>query len=253
MNLRFVDVDFTRDPRYVPGHIAAGNVEKFARYEDSAPVYPEKDWLGMADEIGDTGLDSLVTRIYNQKQEGSCVANASAQAMEIMQALQFGKENVVHLSAISLYKRIGRSAQSGAVVTDALEELEAKGILPLDDEDNKKRFKHTMPNTGFGTPYPAGWEKTAEMFKAIEWLRIESLVELVSAMFNRHSTVVGRSGHSINYTRPLNKSGKLVTKYVNSWGDWGDAGFGYDSMSMMRSASRGAFAIRAITRPEFQT
>lgn len=249
---KYLDVDFTKDPRYVFGYKGPGDTQKFAKYGDNFPTYKEGDWLGIADTIGDTGLDSLVTRIYNQKSEGSCVANATCQAIEIIQALQFGKDRVSHLSAISLYKRIGRSPSSGANVGDAWDEINESGVLPLDDEANKARFKHTMPNTGFYTPYPDGWQTTAAMFKGLEAFQINSLEELVSAQFNRHPVVVGRSGHSICYVRPMNKDGKLVNKYANSWGDWGEGGYGFDGMGSMRSSSNGAWALVSVTAPTFQ-
>ena len=259
-NRSFIDVDFTQDPRFTPGDCSPRTFGLpvvpglFSAYADEAPVYPEKDWPGMADAMAKAGggCSQLVTRIYNQQSEGSCVANATSQSHEIVQAVQFGKDRVVHLSAISLYKRIGRSASSGAMVSDGLEEMSLKGILPLDDEANKARFKHTMPNTGFKTPYPDGWEETAKLFRGHEWLVVNAVEELVSALFNQQPVVVGRSGHSICYCDPVYKDGSLVVKYVNSWGDWGDEGYGYDSTKLIRSSSNWAFALRSVTVPQFQ-
>lgn len=226
----------------------------FRSYGDEAPVYPESQWKEMAEAMAKAGggCTQLVTRVYNQKSEGSCVANATSQSHEIVQATQFGKDRVVHLSAISLYKRIGRSASSGAMVSDGLEEMSERGILPLDDEANKAKFKHTMPNTGFKTPYPDGWEETAKMFGAHEWLVVNAVDELISALLNQHPVVVGRSGHSICYCDPVYKDGNLVVKYVNSWGDWGDEGYGYDSTKLIKSSSNWAFALRSIVVPTFQ-
>lgn len=250
---KFLDVDFTKDPRYVFGYTGPGDTSRFSSYGDNFPLYDEGDWLELADQIGDMGLDSLVTRIYDQKQEGSCVANATSQAIEVCQAEQFGKDRVVHLSAISLYKRIGRSPSSGANVGDAWDEINASGVLPLDDEANKARFKHTMPNTGFSTAYPEGWQETGKMFRGLKAFKINALKELVSAQFNRHPVVVGRSGHSICYLRPMRKEKVLVDKYANSWKlSWGDQGFGYDSQGMMKSSSNGAWALVSITAPSFQ-
>lgn len=249
-----LDIDFTQDPRYVPGFNGVGNIERFANYEDEDEVYPESEWKDRAAAIGPgEGLDELVTRIYDQKQEGSCVANATCQGIEIIQAKQFGRDRVVHLSAISLYKRIGSSAQSGAVVSDAWDAINAEGVLPLDDEANKARFKHTMPNTGYRTPYPPDWQQTARMFMGVEALAINNVASGVSASLKGHPIIVGRSGHSILYARLMLQDGKLVMKYPNSWSpEWNDHGYGYDSESMMRSAFRGAFALRAITVPTFQ-
>lgn len=247
----FLDVDFTKDPRYVPGDLGVRAFgEAMRAYGEVVPEIPEAQWQAKADllEAAGGGADEYVTRIYDQKSEGSCVANACAQALEIIQALKFGKDKVVPLSAISLYKRIGRSPGSGAMVSDGLDELVDRGILPLDTPENKTRFAATMPATGFYTPYPAGWEAVAKRFRVTEFFLIRTVAQLITALLMQHPVVVGRSGHSICYTRPVYRSGKLTVKYANSWSpDWGEQGFGYDSLSMIRSSASWAFAIRSMT------
>lgn len=254
----FIDVDFTQETRFGRGDLGmrAIDAQRFASYADEAPVYPESQWREMADAIQKAGggCSALVTRIYNQKQEASCVANATSQSHEITQAKQFGKDRVVHLSAISLYKRIGRSPSSGAMVSDGLEEMAERGILPLDDEANRARFGQcVMPNTGFSTKYPANWEQTAANFRVHEWLVLNSVAELISALLNQQPVVVGRSGHSICYCDAIYEDGKLLVKYANSWsGDWGEEGFGYDSLKLIKSSANWAFAPRSVVVPTFQ-
>lgn len=252
MNTDFLDVDFTKCPEYVFGDLGGTFCDVGPSYEDSQPLIPESEWQGICEKMDATGggLDSLVTRIYNQKQEGSCVANATSQSHEIKQAEAFGKDKVVHLSAISLYKRIGRSPGSGAMVSDGLDEGSTRGILPLDNPENRAKFGNiVMPNTGFYEKYPTGWEQVAKLFRFDERFIVRSVEGLISALLSGHPVVVGRAGHSICYCRPMYKSGRLVVKYVNSWGDWGDAGFGYDSLSMIRSSASWAFAVRSIIVP----
>jgi hypothetical protein len=248
---KFLDVDFTQDPNYTFGNcgVKAFGVPPFRSFGDEIEVIPESQWrelIAQMDAAGG-GADQLVTRIYDQKSEGSCVANACSQACEIVQALQNGKENVVHLSAMSLYKRIGRSPSSGAMVDDGLEEMAEKGVLPLDNEENRAKFgAAVMPNTGWSTRYPADWEQTAKKFRATEWFICNSVAELISALLKQYPVVVGRSGHSICYTRPMYKNNALVVKYANSWGSWGDQGFGYDSMNLIRASASWAFALRSV-------
>jgi hypothetical protein len=255
---KFVDVRFDQDPRYVMGNLGDRDDGHLCRaFSDAALVIPEDRWPDLAAEMdaNNSGLDALVTRIYDQKQEGSCVANASAQAMEIIQAVQFGKDRVIPLSAISLYKRIGRSASSGAFVGDGITELCENGILPLDTPENREKFKHVMPNTGFREPFPEGWETTGELFLAVEFLKINHVAELISALYQRFPVVVGREGHSICYVRPKYEDGDLMAKYANSWGDWGDNGYGYDTLKQIKKCvgpSVGTYALRAIVTPDFQ-
>ncbi len=253
INPQFIDVDFEKDPNYIFGAKPKG---KFAgaRYEDVVETIPESDWQRLSEEMDaeNTSAENLVTRIYNQGQEGSCVANASCQAHEIAQAIQFGLDNVVHLSAISLYKRIGSSAQSGANVEDGIDEMVKRGVLPLDTPENRAKFGScVMPNTGFRTSYPSGYEAVMLKLRAHEWNSITSVGGLMTAGYKRHPIVVGRAGHSICYVRPK-WDGKWLWKYVNSWGEWGDAGgkfdhgFGYDSQRLFNQSAQWAYALRTV-------
>lgn len=248
---RFIDIDFVCDPRYLFGALPLPTAERdrFAHYGDVTPVIPEPEWRGIIERMDADGggADRFVTRIYDQDGEGSCVANACSQAVEICQAKQFGRDNVVPLSAISLYKRIGRSPGSGAMVSDGLDELSGRGILPLDTDANRAKYgHHVMPNCGFYEKFPNGWEQTAKQFHGTEWFICDTVAELITALLNQHPVVVGRSGHSVCYTRPMYRGNSLVVKYANSWGDWGDNGYGYDSLGMIRSAANWAFALRQV-------
>jgi hypothetical protein len=253
---RFVDVDFETDPRYVFGDRGAACFDADTLfYEDVVPVIPRDQWPALAEKCDaeKNGLEWLVTRIYDQSNEGSCVANACSQAHEIIQAKENGRENVIHLSAISLYKRIGRSPNSGAMVSDGLEEMTDRGILPLDTPENRAKFgDKVMPNTGFYKAYPSDWEATAALLKGVERFVIRSFDGLVTAGFNGHPAVVGRQGHSICYNRATYKSGRLLMPYPNSWRiDWGSpfgamtGGFGFDSESQIKQSAGWAFALRS--------
>lgn len=249
---KFIDIDFPTQQQYVAGDLGIRALDqRCAAYGDSINVIPESRWKEEAAAIqaAGGGCSQLVSRIYNQGQEGSCVANACSQALEIIQAKQIGKANVVPLSAISLYKRIGRSAQSGAMVSDGLEEMASRGILPLDTPANRAKYgAAVMPNTGFREPYPAGWEATALKFRATEWFILRSVPELITALIRQEPVVVGRDRHSICYCDPVYQGNSLLAKYVNSWGEsFGENGFGYDSIGKIRSSASWAFALRAAT------
>lgn len=258
------DIDFTKDPRYIRGDLTPDDYRAFdprkqlfgadkASYEDVYRTIPESEWKDHIAAIDTAGgsLDLIVNWIYNQRNEGSCVANACSQGLEIVQSLQLGKDKSVKLSAISLYKRIGSSPGSGAMVSDGLEEMQRRGVLPLDTPENRARFGDAvMPATGFYTKYPDNWEQTAKFFKVTEALVVRSVEGLITALINQHPVIVGRSGHSICYVRPMYRNGTLTVKYANSWGSWGDNGYGYDTGGMIRSSSGWAFAIRSVTVPE---
>ena len=256
----FEDVDFTKDPKYVRGDITPPG-EKFAgvrEYGDVAPTIDESEYPALVEKMEEDGggIERLIEEVKDQTKEGSCVGNADAMATEIKGKQQFGKLVYPILSAISLYKRIGSSPNSGANIGDALEESAKNGILPLNNEANKAKYPHTMPATGFRTPFPQGWEETAKRFRTQEWFILKGQAQLMTALLHGHPVVVGRSGHSICYCRPMYRSGKLGVLYVNSWGDWGfgagglSSGFGWDSLSMVRSAAQWAFCVRAVVDPQ---
>lgn len=249
-----VDVDFTKDERFVFGDLGR-NPSKLmcAVADDEVPLIPESQWRFEAEKFQGMGggLDRLVVNIFDQGSEGSCVGNATVQCHQVMQAAQFGKNNVVKLSAISLYKRIGSSPNSGAMVDDALEEVQSRGIVPLDTPENRTKFGNVvMPPRGYFNSLPSGWENVAKQFRSDERLIIQSEAALFSCLFRGFPVVVGRAGHSILYLRPVWTGSKWLIKYVNSWSDdWGERGFGYDSASLFRQSADWAFALRSIVVP----
>lgn len=254
---RFLDVYFPDDPNYVFGDLGVSFCASFPDYEAAEPLLTWEQIdaaIEFLDANPEAGLDHLITWILNQLREGSCVGNATTQGLQTVWNKQLGKEREVRLAAISLYKQIGRSPNSGAMVSDAMDAIREVGILPLDTPENRKRFgNHVMPATGFYTPYPPDWKQTAAKFRGVEFLVIRSLQAMFSALVKGHPVVVGREGHSILYVRPM--QGRRV-KYANSWGAWGTSGgtlphgFGIDSANQVQKSASWAFAIRAVSVPE---
>lgn len=246
-----VDVHFPSDPRFVAGFNGYGDkLKMLGRYEDTVNIIPESQWKQLYEERKALGVSmrGLVSRIYDQSQEGSCVANAAGQAHEVLQAKELGKDRVTPLSAISLYKRIGSSAGSGAYIGDAMDELKERGILPLDTPENRARFNDkVMPHTGFRSPYPSDWENTAKEFKMLEAFRGSSRAEMFTALFNLHPICVGRAGHSIMYADPILEGSSWLIEYANSWSEgWGDNGYGRDSSNLIRSSAGEFIVYRSI-------
>lgn len=263
---RFIDYDFQAAPAmYHRGSIIPANAAELCAsmpaYEDAVAPIPSSQWKEIVEHIEatKTGAEWLISRVFNQAQEGSCVGNAATQMMEMLQAKQFGKENVTLLAAISLYQLIGRSPSSGAMVSDALDELRRIGVVPLDTPANRERFGDiVMPHTGFYTKRPQGCEAVAANFKADEFYVIRTYEGLITAGLVGDGAVVGRSGHSIKYVRPTFQGSKLLYTYVNSWREsWGfpmagfKGGFGADSDRSIRSSAGWAFAVRSTITPSW--
>lgn len=248
----FIDVDFSKDPHFVFGDTTPDG-EKFLGMQEYGDVYETiddslVDGLIEQQEAAGGGSEWFIKYILNQLREGSCVGNAETAMQMILQALQFGLDNVILLSAISMYKQIGSSANSGANVADALDASANVGQLPLDTPENRAKFgSMVMPATGFSTPFPTGWKDTAKLFRTAKSLVVKNIAQMNTCLLNKHPVQVGRQGHSITYVKVFLKNGKRNYLYVNSWGDWGipagkmPYGFGVDSVSTGLQSSRWAY------------
>ena len=264
---RWLDLDFgsesTRTGNFTgcnPNEAPVGTFR--ACFEDryGAELIPKSDWKELIERKNSeqSWMSELIARVFNQGQEGACVADTAAQQHEICQSLQFGLDRVIHLSAISLYKRTGSSPGSGSTLDDNIREIMETGILPLDDEANKKRFNHCMPNTGFRLPFPGGWQHTAELFRGHEYLDIRSWEGLATCIFNGYPVMYARDGHCITGVRLFLDQGRFLLGYCNSWGPWGDQlnslfpyGMGYDSESKASRAAPGAVCMRSVRSPQY--
>lgn len=259
INPAFIDVDFSRQDTYPTGYNGLGTLPKCTRFKDAVDLIPKSEWKRIANEkkAAGGGVSQFITRIFNQGQEGSCVGNMATQMLEATHARQFGKKNVIQLSAISMYKQIGSSPSSGANVGDALERGLDTGFLPLDTPENRLIFgDKVMPHTGFRTPYPADWKNTAKEFRYDEYLECQSVEEMVTALLKDYGVGVGRAGHSILYCDVWFDVDAMYILYANSWGEWGIAagsfsyGFGLDSARLFNSSADWCYAARSTIVPK---
>lgn len=225
--------------------------EVFRIYEDlyADDIIPRSEWRDLI-EMSD-GSQEFVVRIKNQGSEGSCTSNATTGAWEIKQNEMTRRPLV--LSAISLYKRVGRSPSSGSTVDGNVREITERGALLADSYEAstqlaKAKGLATFPERGFYTPWPSQWETNAEPFRAFEWTDVETIEGMFSALLRGLPCVYGRAGHAICGVRLVYRDGKFACKYANSWGDWGDDGFGYDTESYIARAinTYGCFALRQV-------
>lgn len=218
------------------------------------PLVDEDEWRDRAE--ASTHLRELVQKVKNQKSEPSCASNSAAQNLELVTVIQLGQQHWIELSAISLYKRVG-SRRSGSYLSDNLRELTTgEGILPVNKPETKafledKGFPphHVFPETGYNVPFPQDWQQTAAQFRIFpdEVYRISNMQEFASCIFAGHPVSYGRAGHAITGVDVVYEDGKFYICYVNSWGNWGDNGFGYDSFRYVErnGGDYGAWCCRA--------
>ena len=222
-------------------------------FEDQFDIYPREDWPELIEQ--NTSLREVVQRIYNQRQEGSCASNATCQAMEIAWRQTLGPAAYVAFSPISIYRWVANGPNDGSVISHNLRQLRDVGALPLTDEASKASLQrmglpqiHTLEHTGYYQSFPDGWKTTAGYFQCVEWYDIESFDGIISALLDDFPVVYGRSGHAICGVAPYQDGRTFGIEYANSWGDWGDNGYGRDTESKISRAvkSYGAWALRAV-------
>jgi hypothetical protein len=227
-----------------------------SEFESSFSLIPRNEWREIA-EIRRRAMKTLIPDRRNQGREGACVGNAATRSQEYCDAVAFGPDRRIPLSAMGVYKRIGRSAQSGAVIADALEVMKTGGSLPLDSDEARRIFEaefgfppaHTHPATGFSTRLPNGWQQTGELLTIDEYWRIRSIEGFVTALFSNLGVVYGRSRHAICGIDWLESGGKEYIEYDNSWG----AQLGQQRVRLRRAAlARATAHLRLVCRPDHE-
>jgi hypothetical protein len=264
---RWLDVDLaleaTKTGNFTgcnPNEAPIGTFRAIYEEKYGSEVYGRDLWKQMIEEkdAKKTWFSELINRVYNQKNEGSCVANACAGMHEDCQALQFGVDSVIHLSAMSLYHFTGSRPNSGSTLDGNLNRIMKYGVLPSNAyPENVSRFKHCHVDVGFYTKLADGWEETAEMFKGHEFLDISTSEGFATCLLKGYPVMYARSGHCIRAVRLFYKGGKFLLGYLNSWGQWGDVlndlfsyGMGYDSERVMQGAASGAVCLRSVNSPQ---
>lgn len=223
-------------------------------FGDRLEVYPESEWRERW-EANKPSLRPFVHRIKDQGREGSCTSNAGTGCWETLASFAYGVEFV--LSAMSLYKRCGSGPNSGSTVGCNMRKLRDEGALPAPHEREIVRRlglnpEHCFPETGWRNRLPSGWQETAKHFRLDEFFEIRNIEEFVSALLQGYAVHYGRRGHSIYGVALTYKDGRPYCEYANSWGNWGDEGFGYDTISGLRRSINqyGAYCYNNVHLPD---
>ena len=125
----------------------------------------------------------------------------------------YGEHRWYELSALSMYKRIGRSAGSGAYIGDCADELDTRGILPSDNATNVATWEHTHQDSGgWSNRLPSGWESTGKKWRCQVYRVTDRESWFTVTMMYQLRIHLGRSRHAI--------SGVFVVKdgiVINLW------------------------------------
>ncbi len=217
---------------YPPGYRAGCNrrATKFGAccrlLADEVETIPRDDWQQW---IGKVSLRPHVKTILDQNGYGSCATESPTQGLMIVRDV--GGHPFVLLNPLSIYRVTSGGSDNGSSIDENLAFARTVGILPEAYWPRSKGF-HATP--------PAGWQAEAAKYKIGEFYDIATEDEFGSALLRGFAVVFGWSGHSVIATSLLSTT---KFEYANSWGDWGDQGFGTLALSSV-NWGYGAFAIR---------
>lgn len=160
------------------------------------------------------------------------------------------------VSALSVYIEANPRQWGGANVRQVLEIACRRGILPDKTQPREYGFKHTLQGTtGQGNqnqssgPWvslsrlPDGWQETAKHFRPLEVIFPDSWEQAVCLVLHGYAVSVGRNGHAIPWMQW--NHAQQVMAYPDSYDVTR-----YDSLSTVKRAWGGSFAIASVTAPD---
>ena len=169
--------------------------------------------------------------ILNQDGVGSCAAEAGTNCKASLDAYQ-GLPEIVY-NPWSVYWKTSGGSDRGSSIGENAEYIRDNGICP----------EEVWPRSKGWRSEPGGEAKrVAKFFRIEEFFHCENVDQVVSAMLQGYDIHAGYSGHSISFCRSLTDS---TLEFMNSWGNWGDAGFGTLSHNKIYFAY-GAYAYKYV-------
>lgn len=226
----------------------------------SEKIVPRSDWDSLYDTMK-PNYSRRKTWQYDQNGEGTCTSNATGGCYSYIWAKTYGKETAIAPSPPTIYNYCANGPNQGSTTSCNLKRIRDFGCLPINHEKNKDVMRrlgldpsHTCPAVGWNSPrrLPSGaMSETAKNFRLDEFYEISSIEGFFSALFHGFSIMYGRSGHAIHGVDIVKRGSQWYCKYDNSWGNWGENGFGFDSESYLKR-SRGyqwAYAFQSIIEP----
>jgi hypothetical protein len=193
---------------------------------DEIEIIPRDKWGGL---IGQVNLRPFVNQILDQNGYGSCATESTTQGVQIARAVAGAP--FVLLNPLSIYRVTSGGSDRGSSIDENLQFARDHGILP---ESYWPRSK------GWRAAPPADWKSVAANYRIDEFFDVGTVEELGTALLRGFPVVFGWQGHSVIATRLLSAT---MFEYANSWGDWGDEGFGTLSLDSV-NWGYGAFAVK---------
>jgi len=198
---------------------------------DHVEVIPRRDWR---DLIGKISLRPRVPVVLDQDGVGSCATESATGAVHLIRAL-YGLPHVL-LNPWFVYHTTSGGRDAGSSIDQNLAFIRENGIAPDSVWPRSKGWR-ARPS--------AEAQREARKYRIHEFYDIGSWEEFGTALLLGFPVVWGYSGHSI-LAVGLKDEDTII--YLNSWGNWGDGGFG---TARARSIvwGYGAWAVRSVLIP----
>ena len=204
------------------------------------PILPRSEWEARLAQAPD--LSPHVRKIKDQDGVGLCASDAASQTVEV--ARDVAGLPHVELSGASLYKQVNGGRDAGSAIDDNLEALKSVGVVSVEFWGGANNWRQREP-TGFATE--------AKKFRVLEWFDLPDFGAFMSALFYGFPICYGvfweGGGHAICAVKAVKDGNGWGCRFANSWGAWGDGGFGtmYESQISRGIRAFGAWCTRATT------
>jgi hypothetical protein len=198
---------------------------------------------------------------YDQDGEGTCTSNSAAGCLSYVWSKTYGRKFAIAPAPTSLYRFCASGPNSGSSTTCIMKRARDVGPVLIDNAGNKAILQklglntsHVIPAVGWRKidSLDSSWTETASQFKLEEFYEITSVDGFFSALFWGYDILYGRSDHAIHGVDVVKRGSDWACKYDNSWGQWGDQGFGYDTLSYIQrtGAASAAYAFQTMVTPD---
>lgn len=188
-------------------------------------LIPRNEWQGRIEsmEADKSRLSDLIRwknlPPKNQEQTNYCWVNAPTHCLEIIRLQQ--NQQVVILSPASAGAQIKGYRNVGGWGLEALQWISDHGLVPVSQ----------WPANAISRSYATENNMAlAKSYAVDEWIELKprDLDQLISCLLRRIPVAVGYNwwGHEVTAIDAVWRNGTVAIRIRNSWGNWGDFGFG---------------------------
>jgi hypothetical protein len=226
-------------PGVLPRKTDFGKLKGVPVFNDVCPTIAKKDWSDLIASPDKPECSSAAWNVYDQDGVGSCASEAANKANETIRKLA-GREDV-QFNPWFTYYTVSGGRDGGSSLDDNVSQLMTVGSCPESVWPRDNGWKARPSEEAYEA---AANYRVLEIFD-IETSKSQFSLQVGSALLLGFPVYFGYPGHAIMGTELIDVN---TVRYLNSWGDWGDEGFGTIALSDL-TASYGAFAFRVPSTP----